>query len=133
MQIKVKISTKSFAAIDETKATIRQVLFASFLDLDADLRNTTPFETGYAASSWQIQADGSPALRDGAGGMGRGAPDAGTVAAAIGSTVTFANSAVYIRRLNRGHSKQAPAGWVEACANRLNNHIDKHIMASKRG
>lgn len=118
------IKPGSFEALDRAKASVRQVVLASVLDLDADLRDQTPVDTGFAANSWQAQANGSPAPVEG----GTGGSDMATIAAGIGGVVSLVNSAVYIGKLNKGHSPQAPAGFVEAAANRLDDHIARHVM-----
>jgi hypothetical protein len=57
-----------------------------------DLRNATPKRTGHAAASWQATASVSPDKYN---------------------SVVSTNTVPYIERLNQGHSKQAPAGFVE--------------------
>ena len=106
------------ATADEIAARLRSYAAERIRDLtinvQAGLMAETPVDTGFAAGNWQITI---------------GAPATGTVAVgagvAIGPAVLGAykledgpayvtNNAPYIRRLNAGHSAQAPAGFVEA-------------------
>lgn len=131
MVIRITVKAGSLDAIDKTKATVRQVIGAAILDLDSDLRNSTPVDTGFAVNSWMAMANGSPAPREGFEGPGRGASDPATVFAGVGGVVSLVNTAEYIGVLNAGHSPQAPAGFVEAAANRFEDHLDRHVMLSK--
>jgi hypothetical protein len=49
----------------------------------------------------------------------------------IGATLTLANSAAYIGKLNEGWSPQAPAGWIDACANMYQDFIQIHTMRER--
>lgn len=126
--IKITIEPAAFQKLDATKASVREVIFASILDLDADLRAGSPVDTGFFVNSWSAQANGSPAPQEGFAGAGRGASDPSVIAAGIGGVVSIVNTAAYAGPLASGHSPQAPAGWVEACANRLEDHLDRHVM-----
>lgn len=55
--------------------------------LVADLEEATPKDTGYAASRWEARK--------------------------VGDKVVVSNDAPYIDDLNRGHSQQAPAYFIE--------------------
>lgn len=128
MAIKIRIDPRTFAKLDQTKASVREVILASILDLDADIRNASPVDTGFFVNSWQAQANGSPAPSEGFEGPGRGGSDPSVIAAGIGGVVSLVNTAEYAEALAAGHSPQAPAGWVEAAAVRLEDHIDRHVM-----
>lgn len=139
MAIRITIKPGSFEALDQAKASVRQVVFASVLDLANDLRDTTPVDTGFAANSWFEQANGSPPAGvgwegpDGARGTREAVtsvPDPGAIMAGIGGVISLVNTAAYIEKLNEGSSPQAPAGFVEAAGNRLQDHIDAHVMAA---
>lgn len=91
-----------------------------------DLVSNTPVDTSRALSNW-IATLNSPANNSvlayspGSGGSTRGASMSSALAAAIGiisraksgQPIFLTNNLRYIRRLNDGHSKQAPAGFVE--------------------
>lgn len=130
--IKCKFDPRAFDKLAFTEKQTRRVIFASHLDLDTELRNRNPFDTGFSASSWWAMADGSPAGHTGSAGGGRGQADPQTLMRSIGGRLTMANSAPYIRRLNAGWSPQAPPGWVNAVANMYQDFIMLHI-AQERG
>lgn len=92
----------------------------------ADLAYKTPVDTSQALSNWQVSI-GSPVdskippYYPGEGGSTRNASAQATIDAARntlkskrpGVTIFISNVLPYIRRLNDGYSKQAPAGFVE--------------------
>lgn len=88
------------------------------LEIDKELRRTTPVDTGHARRNWvpsvgepvRIEAKDDQAHADG-------------VAAVLSyqladGALWIANNVPYIRRLNYGHSSQAPVGFVEAAIDR---------------
>ncbi len=94
-------------------ARIAQGIREVAINAHAEIARRTPVDTGYARANWQITigAPASSAVEIG------GAP----LALALESydperdgAVFITNNAKYIRRLNAGHSQQAPAGFVEA-------------------
>jgi hypothetical protein len=129
--IKARFDPRAFEKLAFTEKQVRRVIFASHLDLDRTLRERNPFDTGFSASSWWAQADGSPGSHTGTKGGGRGSADPQTLMKSIGGRLTMANSAAYIRRLNAGYSPQAPAGWVNAVANMYQDFITLHAAQEK--
>jgi hypothetical protein len=87
--------------------TVRAVAFI----VDNQLAVSTPVDTGRARANWQ------PSLNTPATGTLQPGqkPDAAQVAAAykIADQILITNNLPYIRRLNEGSSKQAPAGFVD--------------------
>lgn len=94
--------------VENLEKTVRAVA----LVVDAELVATTPVKTGRARSNW------NPSLNT---------PDASIVepgqkksigpinaAFKITDTILISNNLPYIRELNNGSSKQAPAGFVDA-------------------
>lgn len=91
-----------------------------------DLLSNTPVDTSRALSNW-IATKNSPANNSvlayspGQAGSTRGSSISAALAAAIaiisraqpGESIFLTNNLRYIRALNDGHSKQAPAGFVE--------------------
>lgn len=90
------------------------------LDATANLIETTPRDTGWARSNW-IPSLSKP-KDDPAGtpeAVSKAASDAGVAEVVTGYTlekgpVFISNNVPYIRKLNDGWSKQAPAGFVQA-------------------
>lgn len=127
----VRIRITGLEAIAATKERVRQIVGASILDLDDDLRRNSPVDSGTFVNSWQSQANGQPAPREGFPSPDRGGSDPAVIFGGIGGTVSLVNSAVYGPRLADGYSPQAPAGWVEACASRLQDHVNAHVLRSR--
>lgn len=105
------------------KKQIETIFKALTLEIDRELRIATPVDTGYARANW-VPSVGSPHVGDvGA----RGLVGSSAHAAGVGQVLRFrledgttwvSNSAEYIQRLNYGHSKQAPAMFIEAAVDR---------------
>ncbi len=91
-----------------------------------ELVYVTPADTSFALSNWQVGI-GSPVNAElmpyyfGSKGSTRGASAQAAYAAGVaklqskkpGETIYISNLADYIRRLNEGSSRQAPAGFIE--------------------
>ena len=96
------------------------------LDATANLIEDTPRDTGWARNNW-VPSIGSPSRREGdvldpdEGDVAEARRDSerGQAAVATGYTlkrgkVFISNNVPYITRLNDGHSRQAPSGFVQA-------------------
>lgn len=93
------------------------------LNVTAQLVKDTPVDTGWARANWVPQI-GSPRTRT--AGSRRAAEDgkvdlgpqaSGTLAVAgykLGPSIFISNNVPYIKRLNAGSSKQAPAAFIQA-------------------
>lgn len=77
----------------------------------------TPVDTGRARGAWQVELNGPAAgVRDldANGGSTITAGAARIEGAEPGDDIHVTNNVPYIRRLEHGHSRQAPGGMVEA-------------------
>lgn len=99
-------------------AEIERVCKMAVLEIDKELRRSTPVDTGHARANW-IPSVGQP-HRGEVEGMGTHAQGVAQVLAfKLGSgTLYVTNNVPYIRRLNEGSSKQAPSLFVEAAVDR---------------
>lgn len=113
---------------DSMPERVNQELRKVALAVDQVLVLTTPVDTGRARSNWQVTI-GAPATgtvnafppsakTDSIGVMGVSGTFAVNAAIAAtknydGGNIYITNNLPYIRRLNEGWSKQAPAGFVE--------------------
>jgi len=101
-------------AVDTAKAVLQQILIS------------TPVDVSTAMSNWQVSIGKPtrlfrPAYNPGAKGSTRGASLSDAMAAGMsalkgkspGEPIYISNNAPYITELNRGSSRQAPAGFVE--------------------
>lgn len=91
-----------------------------------DLTTVTPVDTSQALSNWQVGLGGPvtnkiPPYFPGLGGSTADKSAAAALRAGIaalqnkkpGVSIFISNNLPYIRRLNEGYSRQAPAGFVE--------------------
>lgn len=82
------------------------------LVVDAELAVTTPVDTGRARANWlpSLNVPSSKTVEPG----GKEEINTALNSFKIGDTVFITNNLPYIRRLNEGYSKQAPAGFVDS-------------------
>jgi hypothetical protein len=83
---------------------------------------STPVDTGRARAGWtpSINVPSSYVPPEGKYGM-PAIPELGTVT--VRDTIYITNNLPYIKRLNNGYSRQAPARFVESAAARVQNAI----------
>lgn len=85
--------------------------------VDQALVLATPRDTGRAANNWipNINGPSSQYRKDAKGGTSGILAEGQRVikGAKLGDSIHFTNNTPYIGPLNNGHSKQAPAGFVE--------------------
>lgn len=91
--------------------SIEKTVRAVVLILDSQLVNRTPVDTGRARSNWIPSLNAPSALKV----EPNQKIDVSSVLATykVKDTVFISNNLPYIRRLNEGYSKQAPAGFVD--------------------
>ena len=91
------------------------------LDVTANLIEETPVDTGWARANW-VPAIGAPVIKDLTGAERNVAAANGEQAAGQAKVLGYrldrgrvfiSNNVPYIMRLNDGHSRQAPAGFVQ--------------------
>ena len=89
------------------------------LGLLGDLKILTPVDTGRARSNWHLDV-GAPTVQ-----LVEPGGDLPTDVSryTVNQTIFISNNVPYIRRLNEGHSKQAPAGFVEDAVNNARSRI----------
>lgn len=89
-----------------------QVIRRTALSIDADLVKETPVDTGRARSNWLPSINTPSSETVGPSGkinIQTVLPDFNVLT----DTIYITNNLPYIRRLNDGHSAQAPAGFVD--------------------
>lgn len=105
---------------DNLEKTVR----ATALTVMTNIVSNTPVDTGRARNNWNADINNvDTSITDQANPNTTGTEK---ITAALGSykagdTINISNNLPYIRRLNEGHSKQAPA-----------NFVDKAVMVGKR-
>lgn len=95
----------------KVEGTLENTVKKTALAVDAAVVFATPVDTGRARSNW-IPSLNTPDTRTVEPGQ---KPDAEAAISAykLADTIYISNSLPYIQRLNEGHSKQAPAGFVD--------------------
>lgn len=112
--IKDQIEKAMKRKVDENlDKTVRATAMAAMRALVME----TPVDTGRAKNNWNadinaVDASTTEEANPNADGTGKISVALGSYKS--GDTVFISNNLPYIRRLNEGHSKQAPAGFVEA-------------------
>jgi hypothetical protein len=116
------MGAQSRAIGDAIRRTIEQVVKALVLEIDRELRRSTPIDTGHAKANW-VPSLGEPftgeASRSGSGSQEHAAGVAQVLRFKLGDGWLYvSNNVPYIHALNYGHSKQAPRLFVEAAVDR---------------
>ena len=87
------------------------------LDVDKSVVLATPVDTGRARANWQASInspiDTVSSDSDSSGGKTISQAQAAIATYRSGDTIHITNNLPYIKRLNEGWSKQAPAGFVD--------------------
>lgn len=99
------------------KATVETIKKVTLV-IDSALVLSTPVDTGRARANWlpSINSPRTEKIKDKTDISGvKSIEEANSVVSNVkpGDTVYIRNNLEYIQRLNNGHSKQAPAGFVE--------------------
>lgn len=103
--------------IDDLRRFTADQVQALGLAIHANLTETTPVDTGWARSNWQMSA-GSP-IESTLGLPGTsGVPPLVVGYQLRQGPIYITNNVPYIQRLNEGYSQQAPAGFVQAAIER---------------
>ena len=120
------------------------------LETDRRLKERSPVDTGRFRFSWQIgenttgfydagpqqPSDPNSAQRvspppDPKGPLARGINYTPTYET-LGNVYSIHNSLPYAERLAQGHSKQAPAGWIDLVAREMQTNIQTNWERIKR-
>ena len=109
-----KFATKAMGNMDKV---VKKVCF----DIGSDIQKATPRDTGRAAAGWQWQTGSISAYKPGPGSYNAPAPL--IPGFALGDTLYLANNVEYIKVLEDGWSRQAPAGMVKVTLTRWQNYV----------
>lgn len=104
-----------------------KLLRATVLETDRRVKFGSPVDTGRFRVSWAIGQNAAPYQGAPAGGSyGSAPPNAVNYALGQekpGNVYSIHNNLPYAEPLAFGHSKQAPAGWVDGIANDLRSWV----------
>ena len=107
---------------DFCEGQMNQLLRVVVLETDQQVKTQSPVDTGRFRSSWAIGENATGNYDAGTGGSL--APVGINYAPGterIGNTYHVHNSLIYAEPLANGHSKQAPAGWIDIIARQMTN------------
>ena len=114
---------EKFAFVIEKR--MNALLSQAVLHTDTLLKQESPVDLGTFQNSWQIGENGTGEYNGGEGktiqppkGMNYQVGNE-----KIGNTYTIHNSLPYAEALAAGHSKQAPAGWIQQIAKDMQGWI----------
>lgn len=99
---------------EKVEGNLIKVARATAFHTFSQLVENTPVDTGRAKSNWHIETNTINAQIVEPGHTED--PNAKTMSVKVNDTIYISNNLPYIRRLNEGYSKQAPALFVEAAA-----------------
>jgi hypothetical protein len=118
---------------------MNQLLRVVVLETDQQVKTQSPVDTGRFRSSWVIGENSTGNYDAGGQQVGTGAnrgktsPPASPAptlptginyrpgAERVGNTYHVHNSLIYAEPLANGHSRQAPAGWIDIIARQMTN------------
>jgi hypothetical protein len=110
-----KFATKAMGNADKV---VKKACF----DIGSDIQKATPKDTGRAKTGWQWQVGSITAFKPPPGTYA--SPPAPMVPGfALGDTLYLANNVEYIKVLEDGWSRQAPAGMVKVTLTRWQNYV----------
>lgn len=109
---------------DYSEEKLNQLMRVVVLETDAELKAQSPVDTGRFRASWVIGENGTQGFYDAGPGL-RTTPPTGINYVAgtekFGQNYHVHNTLPYADPLARGHSKQAPAGWIDVIARQMTN------------
>lgn len=101
---------------------LEKLLRVAVFETDARLKAASPVDTGRFRSSWQIGENATAPAPDYEGNAGGRSASISPPARInyqreqLGNVYSVHNNLPYAEPLANGHSKQAPAGWVQGTA-----------------
>ena len=104
---------------DVTEGAITATLF----EVDGRLREITPIDTGFARNSWIVTMD-----EDNEGNLGANPPGGEALQYSLEKVAYINNGAAYIRRLDNGHSQQAPGGMTDVVIPQIPRIIEREVQ-----
>jgi len=116
--------------IEENEKMAKNVFQGSVFELNAKVKERTPVDTGFARNSWLVTKNSSYAGRP--GGNSGTESILNVKSANLGDALYINNGAEYIKKLEDGHSAQAPAGMVAISIAEFPTMVKEQIKDYKR-
>jgi hypothetical protein len=116
---------------------LEKLLRVTVLETDSRLKLQSPVDTGRFRVSWQIGENSatSTPMPEGSYGVGITPPTGTnyqTGQERLGNYYSIHNNLPYAEPLAQGHSKQAPAGWVDRTAREMQAFVNTNWERIKR-
>jgi hypothetical protein len=113
----------------ELRQAVSSVIRMLALEIDAELRKATPVDTGHARRNW-IASVGQPNTQEAKDDAARAEGIQAVLSYDLASGALWVSNVVpYIRSLNYGHSKQAPAGFVERAVDIAMQRVQQKVAS----
>jgi hypothetical protein len=107
---------------DFSKEQMNLLMRVVVLETDQQVKSQSPYDTGRFRSSWAIGENATGNYDAGTGGSLAPVGINYTVGTErIENVYSVHNSLPYAEALANGHSKQAPAGWIDIIARQMTN------------
>lgn len=104
---------------DVTEGAITATLF----EVDSRLRELTPIDTGFARNSWFVTMN-----ENDEGTPGSNPPGGEALQYSLEKVAHINNGAAYIRRLDNGHSQQAPNGMTDVVIPQIPRILEREVQ-----
>ena len=116
--------------VDKAMGNVKQVVGKACLAIGEDIKTpATPFDTGRARAGWIWQTHSKSNWIPPKGHYPQFGPPPVVSSFALGDTLYLANNVEYIKVLEDGWSKQAPAGMVKVTLTRWQNYVAKAVAS----
>lgn len=112
---------------DYCSEQMEKLLRAAVLETDSRLKAGSPVDTGRFRASWQVGENAAPGgeLPEGQYGSTPPLTRIGYQRETLGNVYSVHNNLPYAEPLADGHSKQAPAGWVQLVAKDVQGFVTR--------
>jgi hypothetical protein len=110
---------------DYASQQMEKLLRVAVLETDARLKAASPVDTGRFRVSWQVGENAAPGGQQPPGTYS-GTPPLDRIGYSreqLGNVYSVHNNLPYAEPLANGHSKQAPAGWVQGVAKDIQGFV----------
>ena len=113
---------------DYAERQLNLLVKAAVLTADQRLKLASPVDTGRFRASWAIGENAAPSKGQPEGQYPNNVPPTAVNYSLgderIGNVYSIHNNLIYAEPLARGHSKQAPDGWVDSIAKDVQTYVN---------
>lgn len=113
---------------DYAERQFNVLLRVAVLESDRRLKLSSPVDTGRFRASWAIGQNAAPFKGEPEGQYPDNPPPNAVNYSLgneqVGNVYSIHNNLIYAEPLARGHSKQAPDGWVDSIAKDIQTYVD---------